>query len=196
MPDNKSMKSCVIFGTRWSMYLTELPIIFLLCVSIYFNEGVETPGKLYPLIIACTIAIVFIFIYLLRAVIINTEKVRSFGPYSSKESCILNEGKALVLTTRPRSKIKIEVFGYDDAPGFDWVGNDRGEPVYSNLYRDIAAGGVGSIKRVLSYFGVPRHDIDTAVSSENALFEYDDYIFKKSTGDIGDSYSLEFKKTL
>ena len=190
------MKSVVLFSTRWLMYLTELPIILLLAAAICFNGGAPSPLKLYPMIIACCAGIIFIFIYLLRAIIINNEKIRSFGPYSTKESCIINKGKTLVLTTRPHSKIKIEVFGYDDTPAFDWIDKNDAEAQYSNLYRDFAVGGKRTIARVLRYFGASEAHINSALSDSDFEYEYPAFILKKSSSDDGDKYSIEFTKTV
>lgn len=178
------------------MYLTELPIVALLSAAIYFNDGASSAVKLYPLIIASCIAIIFILVYLFRTVIINNERVRSFGPYSTKESCILNKGKTLVLTTRPRGKIKIEVFGYDDTPAFDWINKDECEAQYTNLYRDFAVGGPRAIGRVLKYFGMSGPDIKSATSSGESSLEYPSFIFKKTVSDEGECFSLEFTKTV
>ena len=190
------MKSVIIIGTKWQMYLTELPIIALLAVAIYFNKSAEGTVKLYPLIFACSAAVIFIFIYLMRAVIITNERVRSFGPFSSKESSIINEGKTLVLTTRPHTKLKIELFGYDSAPTFDWMQNGQQELPYLNLYRDTAVGGSGTVRRVLKHFGVPKEDIDEVLSAKGFTREYDAFLLKKTQNDESESYSLEFTKTI
>ena len=178
------------------MYLTQLPILVLLVAALYFNGSAPSPVKLYPLIIACIGGIIFIFIYLLRAIIINNEKILSFGPYSSKESAVISKGKTLVFTTRPHTKIKVELFGYDETPAFDWIDKTDAEKQYTNLYRDFAVGTSRTVGRVLSYFGVAREDIEKAISSKELTIEYPAFILKKDVSDEGERFSLEFTKTV
>ena len=190
------MKSVILFSTKWLMYLTELPIALLLAAAICFNGGAPSPLKLYPLILACIGGMVFIFIYLLRAIIINNEKIRSFGPYSSKESAVINKGKTLVFTTRPHTKLKIELFGYDETPAFDWIDRVEREAQYTNLYRDFAVGNSRTVGRVLSHFGLSRDDINRAISEPELSLEYPAFTLKKSVSDEGERFSLEFTKTI
>lgn len=191
------MKKIFVFGTKLSMYLCEVPIILLLCAAIHFNDGLTNTVKLYPLIIACIAGIVFMFIYLLRGVIISGELVRSFGPFSSRDRAIINKDKTLVLTIRPKGKLKIELFGADDAPDLDWVDKEsRSNRDYVNLYRDIAIGGVGTVKRILGYFNVPSADIPAIIAGEGYEKEYTDIKVCKEKTELGDVYSIKFLRTI
>ncbi len=188
------MKSIFLISTKAAMYLTELPIIFLMAVAIYFNDGAEGWAKLYPLIIACGAIIVFIFIFLLRAVIISFEEVRSYGPFSSKDRAVISKGKVLTLTLKKRRKIKVELFGYDDAPMLDWAKNQGAR--YANLYRDVAIGSTGSIRKILSFFGFDKEQINALTKGENTSVQIYGIIAKSATDNGERVYSLEFTETL
>ncbi|MBQ8879833.1 MAG: hypothetical protein IJY69_03205 [Clostridia bacterium] len=188
------MKSIILLSTKAAMYLTEIPIIFLMWAAIYFNSGAEGLLKLYPLIIACGAIIIFIFIYLLRAVVIGYEEVRSFGPFSSKDRAVISKGKILSLTLKRRRKIKVELFGYDDAPMLDWA-KDQGAR-YANLYRDVAVGGMSAVRRVLSFFGFDKEQICSIIESEEQVVKIHGIIAKKSVSNGEAVYSLEFTETL
>ena len=194
------MKKVFLFGTKLHMYLCELPIILIFASSIYFNgfvDGEVQPGRLYPLIIASGVGIVFMFVYLLRAVIISAEGVRSFGPFSSRDKAIINKDKTLVLTVRPKHRIKIELFGAADAPDFDWIKADDDDAKGDvNLYRDIAVGGNGAVSRVLSAFDVPKEDIMKMLSEDSFYGEYSIVAVTKTVTEHGPTYSVRFLKTV
>ena len=190
-------KFVFIFGTKLRMYLCELPIVLLLICSIHFNDSMTNAFKLYPLIIACIAGIIFMFIYLFRGIIISREIVRSFGPFSSRDKVIVNKDKTLVLTLRPKHKIKVELFGDDDAPDLDWVDKaDSSSRKNVNLYRDIAVGGEGTVKRILAYFDLNDREINEIVTSENGSLELADIAISKKKSELGDVYSITFLKTL
>lgn len=188
------MNGVFLLSTRMRMYLTEIPIIALMAAAIHFNGTADGWAKLYPLIIACGAGIVFIYIYLLRAVIITNEEVRSFGAFSSKDKATISKGKTLTMTLKPKKKIKIELFGEDEAPMLDWA-RDRG-PCRANLYRDVAIGGEKSVKRVLRYFGMEIDDIRALISGEKERVELYGISAYRSVNTDEVSYSLDFSKTL
>jgi len=193
------MKKIFIFGTKLHMYLCELPLIAFFVLAIIFNDTTDESigaAGLYPLIFATGAGIIFMFVYLFRAVLISAESVRSVGLFSSRDRAIINKDKSLVLTIRPKHKIKIELFGKDDAPDLDWISKDEAPRDYVNLYRDIAVGGVGTVKRVLSAFDVPKADIDEIICSESFARDYSLVSVKKEKCDQGDTYSVKFLKTI
>lgn len=194
------MKKVFIFGTRFRMFLCELPLILFFVASIIFNDSTDkdiAPIGLYPLIIALGIGMVFMFVYLFRFIIVCGEYVRSFGIFSSRDRAMINKDKSLVLTLRPKHKIKVELFGKDEAPGLDWVKNDtKTDRSFVNLYRDIAVGGVGTIKRILSAFDVPKDAIAEIISSESCEREFSLVSVSKSKTELGDTYTVKFLKTI
>ncbi len=166
------MKKLSLFCTNYLMYLTELPVIILLYISIKNNSGVDATFGLYPLIIALIGVAVFIFIYLFRIITISTDMIRSIGPFSSREKAIIKEGKMLVLTTLSRGKVKVELFGTNEQPPeLDWAVNEERENLEINLFRERCVGGKRAVESVLCYFDVPEEDI-TAILAEE--------MFKKS----------------
>lgn len=194
------MKKVFIFGTKLHMYLCELPLLLFFVLSIVFN-GLSmaggTKGGLIPLIILTGAGMIFMFIYLFRAVLISGEYVRSVGLFSSRDRAIINKDKTLVLTVRPKHRIKIELFGKDEAPELDWVTKeDEDAREYANLYRDIAIGGDNTVRRVLLFFDVPRKDIDEAISADEYSKEFSLVSLSKEKTEHGPTYSIRFLKTI
>lgn len=167
------MKKVTLFSTGCLMYLTELPILYLLYISIKHNSGVEGPIKLYPLILALIGGAVFILIYLFRIITISTDMIKAAGPYSSKEKALITEGKTLVLTLLAHGKVKVELFGVDETPPLlSWTQTEEYQKIEVNLFRDRAVGGAGAVRRVLKYFNVPDEDIKAALVSESFSSSY------------------------
>ena len=155
------------------MYLTELPLIILLALSIGFNEHVKTPGKLYPLIVTLILGILFILVFLMRFVRISNEEVRSLGRFSSRDSATLNEGKTLILTVMPRRRLHVAVFGNDGVPpALDWAQNEEYEIPDIFLYREKAVGNAHTAKKILEYFDVPPADAERATHDDGFFREY------------------------
>ena len=188
------MKPLYFFYTKPRMYLTLLPLVAVLVISI-MNNGIMTGAvKLYPLIIASGGGIVFILIYLFRLVKLSTEEIRSIGPYSTKETTTLEEGKTLVMTLRPKRKLKLEVTGRSDGGIYSW---SEGEDEHDiNLYRDIVNGGKRTVARILRYYGVCDEDVQELISGDATAKEYVHLTVTKSSGDEGDTYSVYFKVTI
>ncbi len=188
------MKNLYFFCTKPRMYLTLIPPVIVLIVSI-MNNGIMTGAlKLYPLIIASGGGIAFILIYLFRIVKLSTEEIRSIGPYSTKEATTLEEGKTLVVTVRPRHKLRLEVTGSSDGDIFSW--SNVGDEHEINVYRDIVSGGKRTVARILRYYGVSDTDVREIISGDATLKEYDHLTVTRSCGDEGDTYSVYFKVTL
>ena len=190
------MKSIFLFGTRLRMFICEIPAIFLLCVSIYFNDSVDTSLKLYPLIVVLCGAIIFMLVFLMRGISISFEGVRSVGLFSSRDSVMIKKGRKLVITLKRRKKMYVEVYGVDDAPGFDWMRKDDVEPREANLYRDRTVGGRRQILRVLSYFGIERDLGDKIVASDTYTDTYEYFDLSKSRTEGVDTYTFTFTETV
>ena len=190
------MKSIFLFGTKIRMYLCEIPVIFLLCVSIYFNDKVDGVVGLIPLILACVAIAVFMFIFLLRGISISKEEVRSVGPFSSKDSAVIKKDKVLVLTVKPRRKLRVELYGTDETPVFDWLSADEVSDGTINLYRDETVGDGRSVLRVLEYFGIPEERAREIIGCESCSEEYDYFIVSKEVKDSLECYSLHFTETV
>lgn len=178
------------------MFLTVLPLIFLFVVCVINNQSIETPGKLYPLMIATVIGCAFILVYLVRAVMVSVDEVRSVGLFSSKDVCTIKKDRTLTLTVRPKNKLRIEVFGRDETPGFDWLKADENEFSDVNLYRDIAVGNHSTVARILTMLGLDSAEVNEIISSKAYERDFADYGIKKSEGDLGVRYDIKFYTTI
>ena len=179
------------------MYLTELPLIALLIIAIRLNPQVETPGRLYPLIVTLSLGIILILVYLFRLVRISTEEVRSVGRFSSRDSAILNEGKTLIITVMPRSVLHIAVFGNDGTPpALDWAQNNEYEIPDIFLYRERAVGNARTAIKILEFFDISHADALSATGSESFTKEYDAISLISERRNELLEIKLKFKKTI
>ena len=151
-------KSVFLFCTNPIMLLTELPLAALLTLAIVFNNKSAELLKLYPLITVISIFMIFLFIYFFRVIVISREEIKIIGKFSSGDQSIINEGKRLVLTLKPKRQMSVELFGNDGkAPELDWAKNDSNYvPKEINLFREKAFAGAWTARRVLGYFCVPK----------------------------------------
>ena len=101
-----------------------------------------------------------------------------------------------MLTLRKRGKIRVELFGYDDAPTFSWVKVTEFEKKRVNLYRDRAVGGKGAIKRVLRFFDIPEEDIAAALESESFSGKYENYELSAEIINEEKAVKITFLETL
>lgn len=206
------MKGVAFFSSRLWIYLTELPVILLLVISVRHNSAAENFGKLYPLIILLSLLIVFIAIYFFRGVIISNDEIKCVGVFSSKDSAIIKKDRTLVITTMNKKRIKLELFGDGgDDPAYEWLRDDL--PSEINLFRAKAYGSTSSVKRVLFYFDVPEDDIEAATKntqridaqkafetpdSKKLVFtaDYKDINLSVLMGDDCREYRILFKETI
>ena len=189
------MKSTFLFSTRLRMFLTELPAIFFLVLAIIYNDTSEELLKLYPLIVLLSAIIIFIFLYLFRAVIIRYDEVRTIGLFSSREQLVLNKDKALVITLQPRNFIVVEVFG--EGKNFEtyaWLKNEDSCEI--NLFRAKAYGTVSSLRAVLRNFDVDENTIDRLIERDGERIELKEFILSSATVHDGKSISIFFKETI
>lgn len=156
------------------MFLGVIPLGILLTVSIIYNDRVDGFLKLWPLICALSLFILFIFVYFFRAVSISTEEVRAIGLFSSKEIATVKRGRRLVFTIRSKKRLRVELFGKEDKPAFDWMKKgDYGENEI-RLFSEKAVGSERSIKRILAYLQVPCEDFKGIFSEDTFEKEYRD----------------------
>ena len=191
------MKKVIISATKLRMFLCVIPLVFLLVVCIINNEAITTPGKLYPLIIATIAGIIAMILYLLRGVRITAEEIRSIGLFSSKDSAVIKKDRTLSITLRPKGKLRVELYGRDDAPGLDWLkATEKGEFDEVNLYRDIAVGSDKTVGRVLGILSLDRSDISEILKSDKFDREYPDFRITKRDDPLGKRYDVRFYTTL
>jgi len=190
------MKKVIVFATKARMFLCLIPFVFLFAVCLINNENITTPGKLYPLMIAMLVGAVMTFLYFFRAVTFTVESVRTVGPFSSKDSAVIKKDRTLSFTLRPKNKLKIELFGRDDTPGFDWLKEtEEGAFAEVNLYRDIAVGSDKAVGRVLGLFGLDEATVSEILLAKSFDREFPDFSVKKYDTDLGMRYDVRFYTT-
>jgi hypothetical protein len=186
------MKNIFLFSTRFRVFLTEVPLIFLLIVSIIHNERVDVLTKLYPLIIATALLIIFIPIFFIRGVKISFDEVRDVGFFSEKNHCLINDDNTLVFTVLPKNRIKIELFGCsDDTVTYNWLKDE--EPRDINLYRARANGTENTLIRIFRYFDITDGDIEAALDKKEFESDYQLIEFYAKTENEIKEYRIKFK---
>ena len=175
-------------------FLVALPMAALLCGAIIMNDTVDTPMRLYPLIVVCALGIIFTFVYFFKAVVITKDEVKYVGPFSSRDSAIINEGKTLIITKLAHGKLAISLYGNDGVnASLDWLKSETVRDVY--LFKGKVIGGALAIKSVLRFFSVCDEDLSLLISEEVTL-ERDDYTLSSANTENGREVKIKFKKTL
>lgn len=189
------MKKTYIFCTKWWLFLTEIPPIVILSLCIFYNNAVDTPQKLYPLIAFCCLAILFIFLYFFRLISISPEEIRTVGLFSSKDTAVVEKDKTLVFTLIPNNKIRVELYGKSVAPGLNWMKSEDDE-YEINLYREKAIGGKAAVIRVLKSFGISNEECNSLFSNKEYEKTFDDLVAKSYFEDKNKIISIKFTKTI
>ena len=177
------------------MFLTELPPIIFLVLAIIFNDKADDIMKLYPLIIVLSAIVIFIFLYLFRAVIIRYDEVRTVGLFSSREHIIINKDKTLAITLHPKRFTVVEVFG--DGGSFDtysWLKSEDSTTI--NLFRAKAYGSLNTLRKILRYFDVDVEMIDELITKDGVEFDLEKIKVASSTVHDGKSIRIFFKETI
>ena len=191
------MKKLLIFSTHPLMFLTTVPLFIILALSIAFNGSSEGLMKLYPLIVVSALAITFIFIYLIRVIVITTDEIKIVGLFSSKDRAIINKDKTLIISQRKNKRLKVILFGNDGRrPSLDWANKDDFVPVDINLFKEIGYGGNRTIRRVFRYFEIDDDIIDNIILKEEFSVELPLYKLSKSTVDKKFEYNITFLETI
>lgn len=190
------MKKIFLFSSRLRVYLTEIPPILLLIVSIKFNSGVDTLMKLYPLIISLSALSVFIAVYFFRGIVIGFDEVKCIGPFSSREKAIIAKDKKLVMTVLPKRRIRIELFGSgeDLAESCAWLKGDTSAHI--NLFRAKANGNEKTVRKILKYFGISEGTLTSLMKNDSFTEELEDVTVSTEILNEAKTVSIEFKKTI
>ncbi len=190
------MKSIFLFSTRFRYFLTEIPLIILLIISIKYNSSVDALMKLYPLIIVLSVIIIFIGMYFFRGVKINFEEIKCIGLFSSRESCVINAGKTLHVSILPKRKIQLELYGVnDDFETYAWLKNENSNTEI-NLFRAKALGNRGTVRKILSYFDVGSEYIEKAVTTDCFSAEYEKITLSTEIINNKKTFKIYFKETV
>lgn len=168
------MKKIYLFCTRLLAFWVELPLALIFVVSIIYNQHAENTFKLYPLIILSLGAMIFFAIYFFRVIEISYAEIRYIGRFTSRDSAMINEGKTLVLTLSGFGKVDIELRGNDGPSELNLTFDEEDGDMEYRLFRGHCFGGVGSVKKILSYFGVDSANSEKYLHGE---FHEGDYEF-------------------
>lgn len=164
------MKKRLLFCTDAWFYFIEIPPIVLLVLSCIYTGRVDAVLGLVPLMLVSAASIVFIFLFFLRVISLSFSEVKCKGPFSSRDSAVINEGKKLILTLKRAGRIDVELFGNDGLPPM-YGGLDQPIDIY--LFRGKAIGGKRALSRVLRYYGVSKTDIPLILKKDTFSSEYE-----------------------
>ena len=188
-------KGLFLFKTNPLLYLAEIPAIALLCIAIAYNGTVDVVFRLYPLIIAMIAAIIFIFVFLFRAVYLRYDEIKDIGPFTNRDKVIIKKDNTLVLKKEKRSRVKIELFGdHGLEPIYSWTKHGAREDI--RLFRGAAIGGISTIKKILLYLGVEKSDFDSILHSESFTKEYESLLLTSETANGELKISVKFTETI
>ncbi len=168
------MKGLFLFATRLRVFLTELPPIILLCLTLRFHGESESLLGLYPLEIFLALLMLFILIYFFRAISITYDEIRMHGFFSSKDRVYIKKGQTLVLTLMPRGRVRIEVMGaIGDEALYSWMKKEEAADHDISHFRESTYGGRRTVVKILRFFGVPAEDATRILQTEGELYKND-----------------------
>ncbi len=168
------MKKLFYFSVHPLTFLTAIPPAVLLWLATRYNDVMTIPGKLYPLMVALSLWIIFTFIYFFRGLLLCDSSFLAIGPFSSHGSAAILVGKTVILRKCPHGVKKIEVLGSDGETALDFL-KDR-EPQEISQMRETFYAPDGAILRIAALFGVPKETADAALSADTFREETEDYL--------------------
>ncbi len=156
------MKRIYVSSTKWFFFLTELPLLVVLAAAVYFNAGMTTTLKLYPLIVVFGALVIFDLLFFFRIVRFSYEDIRTMGRFSSRDKVFLAKDKVLLITRLPHRRLRIEVIGQDDdSPALSFLSTKDSLP-FCQL-RCKAVGGRRTVLRLLAFYRFAGADIPDTV---------------------------------
>ena len=159
------MKSIFLFCSNPLVYLTELPVILMLFITLQYHDKSTDLFKFYPLEIFLCLAIIFIAVYFFRVISISTDEIRYHGLFSSRDRAFIEKNKTLVLTLLPSHRIKTELYGgMGDEPVFDWMKKEEAIERDICYFRGKAMGGKRTAVKILRYFQLTDEEASTAMT--------------------------------
>ena len=188
------MKKVFLFCTELWLYLTEIPPILLLWILISYNDKVDSPLGLYPLIFFTSFVIIGIFLYFFRIISLSCEELRALGPFSSRDSAVVNKDKTIVLTIRPNGKIRVVLLGDGGVSEYAWAKDEKSKEIA--LFRESAIGGDRAAKRVLKGFSIKKEEIDKLFSTDTYEKDYDFFVLSSSLSEKTREIKIHFTETI
>ena len=191
-------KKAYLPAVRLWVFWCEAPIAFMLTLAIIYNESVDyTPFKLYPLIIFCAAAMIFAFIYFFRLVRIGIDEFKCIGPFSSRDSVMVREGRTLVIRIQRGGKLDINLIGNDGVvAGLDWLRSVGEAPHDISLFRAHAYGGKLAARYALSALGVSGEVAKRAVAENLRKTDFEFVSLESSLEDEIREIRVKITKTL
>ena len=191
------MKKTYVYSTPLWLYFTELPIMLIMTLAIVHNPTATGWAKLYPLIFLCGAAIIFINIFLFRAVRFSMAEVRDIGLFSNRDDAALRAGASIRLVPTKFGRVRVYVYGDSGLPELDWMRDQTTNPDEICMFRSRVEGGERGIRRVLSYFGVGSDDIKRIIDEVGFHGEYEECDVDTLT-DVNErkEYRITLKRTL
>ena len=169
------MKSNFLFCTRLRFYWVELPLILLMTLAIHYNKHSTALLKLYPLLVFCGAAMIFVIVFFFRLIQISYDEIKYVGLFSSRDKALINEGKTLIFRIEKRNKLQVTLFGNDGVTAeLDWLKNSGEAPRDTDLFRGKAIGGRRAVKQVLYAFGVETEAVEKLLyTDEECGFDFE-----------------------
>lgn len=191
------MKKFLFFpNTIFRPIIVSFPLVFLFVMAIRLNPAVDSPGKLYPLIIFSGLAVIFTFVFFFRPVILSRDEIKSIGPFSSQDKAIINDGKTLIITERKGGLVSIDLYGNDGINAdLDWLKNEAvAHDTY--LFKSRVLGGVAAMKRILLLYGIDNDLTDAIIACDNTEKAVSGLIISLSKQEFGKEMRIKFTETL
>ncbi len=168
-------KPIYLLSTGLSAFWVLLPMVLVLCLSMYYNKYSEAKYKLYPLIAVSIAAIIFSFIYFLRFVEIRGNEIKSLGGFTAPDGWEITEHATLVLEMRPHARLGLTLCsfgGYN--PDIKWLLPEEGEKKKQIcVFRSEIHGTKATVIKILQYFEPTRVDFSAFFSSDNVTLDYE-----------------------
>ena len=191
------MKRISFFSTPLYMFLTEIPFVVILVLAIIYNPYAEGWARLYPLITVMAAAIIFSNIFLFRGIRLSRCEIRDVGRFSPRDHASLSAGSSIRLRVEGGGRVRIYVFGKAGLPELDWMRDQTTNPDEICMYRGRTQGGLSTVAGLLSYFGVPKSEIESILSGGQFAGSYPECTVSIKTTDEGKTeYSITLLHTV
>lgn len=191
------MKHIYIYASRLRAFWVLLPMSLVLTLCLRFNEHMDNPGKLYPLIIFTIGAIIFTFVYYFRFIAISYSEIKYIGKFTSRDSATVNEGKTLVIDLLEKNRVSVKLYGNEGYnPEIKWLTNENGEQGDICLFRGTSYSGEYVAIAVLSYFGADANDIGSILSEDGFNREYENVTVSSLTENSHRQIRIRINKTI
>ena len=88
---------------------------------------------------------------------------------------MVEKDRSIIFRMLKGNRLRIELDGRSQAPGFSWIKGGEYDECDINLYREKAIGGRKSISRFLESLYVQPQDIDALFISDEYVKKYDNF---------------------